>query len=96
MYVPGPPTVTLPEEALPPARVPSWLAIGVWQVVSPGAKSWKVTLPPGFQPPDTVAESEAMPSAGTGFVAVVEIDGLALTHVVVAESSAAHGGPEGS
>ena len=86
----------MPEEALPPLTGPVSVAIGVWQVVSPGAKSWKVTLPAGSRPPDTVAVSETFPPAGTGLAAVVEIDGLALTHAVVAESSAAHGGPEGS
>ena len=96
MYVPGPPTVTLPDEAQPPARVPSWLAIGVWQVASPGANSWKVTVPPGLQPPETVAASEALPFSRTGLAAVVKIEGLVLTHVLVAEASAAHGGPEGS
>jgi hypothetical protein len=94
LYVPGPPTGTLPDEALPPARVASWLAMGVWQVVSPGANSWNVTLPPGLDPPESVAESEATPPAGTGSAAVVVMEGLALTHVFVAEATASQGGPE--
>jgi hypothetical protein len=93
LYVPGLPTATLPDEALPPARMASWLAIGVWQVVSPGANSWKVTLPPGLRPPAIVAESEATPPAGTGSAAVVEMEGLAFTHVFVAEATAAQAGP---
>jgi hypothetical protein len=76
LYVPTPPAGALPEEAVPVASVPVVVAVGVLQVGSSGANSWKVTLPPGFRPPETVAVSETVPPAGTEPDAVVVMLGL--------------------
>ena len=62
------------------------VAIGVWQVVSPGPNSSNVTLPVGEKPPDTVAESAMLPPAGTLLGGVVEIDGLAFGTCSVIDS----------
>jgi len=71
--------VTLPEEAVPPVRVPLVVEIGCPEHVgSTGAKSWKVTVPAGDTPPEIVAESETTPPAGTEPEGVVEMDGDAL------------------
>jgi hypothetical protein len=84
LYVPAVPTVTLPEEAVPPARVPLVVEnAGPAHVVSPGAKSWKVTEPDGEKPPVNVAESETLPPGGTLPDGVVETDGVAFTTVTV-------------
>jgi len=96
LYVPGAPTVTLPEDALPPASEASWLAIGVWQVVSPEQTAGKSRCPPGLKPPDIVAESEAAPPAGTASAARDRDGGAALTHVFMAEATAAQGVSEGA
>ena len=77
LYVPGPPTVTLPDEALPPTSVPLVVAVGVVQVVSPGAYSVKTTVPAGENPPVSVAWSETVPPAGTEPDGVVEMDAAA-------------------
>jgi len=88
LYVPPAPTVTLPEEAVPPLTVPVLVAIGVVQVVSPGAYRVKTTLPPGEKPPVRVAESETLPPAGTEPDGVVAMEGVAF---VTTTGSLPHG-----
>ena len=72
----------VPDDAVPlPDTVPVRVAIGVVQVVSPGAYSRKVTSPVGENPPVSEAVSEMFPPAGTDPEGVVVMAGVALVTV---------------
>jgi hypothetical protein len=84
LYVPAAPVGTEPEAARPPLSGAVRVAIAVLHVVSPGPYRVKVTVPVGLNPPETVAESDTLPPAGTEPDGVVVIVGEPRTHVTVA------------
>src|SRR5204863_3470049 len=81
-------TLTVFERVLPPQ------SSGVAQLVSPGAKTWNVTVPPSVpKPPVRVAVSEIVPPTVCAVCAVrfepaVASDGCALAMVTLASSCA--------